>query len=135
MRKILIPGAVGIGMALLFLGWVFYSRQQSIEQYDRAVERKKQEAAERFRKAYGSDDIRIAGFTARPGAIHRGQETLLCYGVANAKVVTLDPPVEDVHPAMSYCFNVSPKQTTKYTLAAEDANGKRVTASLTVTVN
>jgi hypothetical protein len=112
---ILIPGAVGIAVAGLLVGWILYSRQQSAKEFDRVVERKNREAAERFRKAYGSDDVRIAGFTARPGTIRHGQETLLCYGVANAKVVKLDPPVESVHPAMTYCFNLSPARTTKYT--------------------
>ncbi len=40
-----------------------------------------------------------------------------------ARTLRLTPPVEQVWPALSRCFEVSPGETTGYTLTAEDANG------------
>ena len=55
-------------------------------------------------------------------------------GVVNAKEVRLDPPVEKVWPSMSRCFDVAPANTPHYTLTAEAADHKPVTASLDITV-
>ena len=49
----------------------------------------------------------------------------MCYGVANAKTVTLDPPVASVWPSATRCMQVKITKTTKFTLTAEDANGKK----------
>ena len=47
----------------------------------------------------------------------------MCYGVANAKTVSIDPPVEGVWPSVARCLNVSPRRTTVYTLTASDGAG------------
>ena len=52
------------------------------------------------------------------------------YDVDNAKTVTLNPPVAEVWPSHTRCFDVSPKNTTDYTLTIADRAGK--TASETV---
>jgi len=132
--KSLLPGLVALVVGCIFLGWTFYSRKQADLEFQKGVERREVEAARRFRAAYGSDDVRISGFIAKPSQIRRGEETLFCYGVLNAKVVRLDPPIDTVHPALSYCFNASPVKTTTFTLTAEDKDGKAVKQSVTVTV-
>ena len=134
MKRLLLLGAAGLVLGAIVLGWTFYSRHQSDLQFQKAQEQKQLEAGRRFRKAYGSDDVRIVGVVANPPQIQRGKQSLFCYGVMNAKVVRLDPPVEPVHPSPSYCFEISPANTTTYTLTAEDANGKSVSQTITITV-
>jgi len=127
-------GALALALGGSYLAWTFYGRRQADLQFEKRLDQKELEAGRRFRAAYGSDDVKISGFTVRPPVIRRGQETLFCYGVLNAKVVRLEPPIDSVHPALSYCFNASPTKTTTFTLTAEDGQGKAVQQSVTVTV-
>jgi len=127
-------GALALALGGSYLAWTFYGRKQADLQFEKRVEQKELEEGRRFRAAYGSDDVKISGFAVRPPVIRRGQETLFCYGVLNAKVVRLEPPIDSVHPALSYCFNASPMKTTTFTLTAEDGQGKAVQESVTVTV-
>ena len=78
--------------------------------------------------------VRITQFYAAKASIPRGEDVLICYGVENAAAVRIDPPVEQIRPALSRCFKVSPVQTTNYTLVAEDGNAKTTSQSITVTV-
>ena len=77
--------------------------------------------------------VRITQFYAEP-AIARGEKTSVCYGVANAKTVKIDPPVESLWPTVARCFPVSPVKDTTYTLTAQDAAGKSVSQSIEVRV-
>jgi len=76
----------------------------------------------------------ISQFYAQPATMPKGGKTLLCYGVDNTKVLSLEPPVEKVWPAMSRCFEIAPVQTTEYALTAENADGQKVSKSVTVQV-
>jgi hypothetical protein len=80
------------------------------------------------------DPVRITQFYAAKPAIPRGEDVLLCYGVENATAVRIVPPVEQIRPALSRCFTVSPVQTTNFTLIAEDGSAKTTSQSITVTV-
>ena len=126
--------ALAVTLGGSYLAWTFYGRKQADREFEKRVQQKELEAGRRFRAAYGSDDVKISGFVVRPAVIRRGQETLFCYGVLNAKVVRLEPPIDSVHPALSYCFDASPTKTTTFTLTAEDGQGKSVQQSVTVTV-
>ncbi len=117
-----------------YLFWTFNNRKEADAEFQKRADQKQTEAGRRFRAAYGDDAVKIVGFLIQPNEIQRGQEAKFCYGVLNAKVVRLDPPIDAVHPAMSYCFNASPKQTTTFTLTAEDAQGKSVEAKAVVRV-
>ena len=134
LRVFLWSGALALALGGSYLAWTFYGRKEADLQFEKRVEQKELEAGRRFRAAYGSDDVKISGFAVRPPVIRRGQETLFCYGVLNAKVVRLEPPIDSVHPALSYCFNASPTKTTTFTLTAEDGQGKSVQKKVTVTV-
>jgi hypothetical protein len=75
--------------------------------------------------------LRITQFYASPPRPHRGEKTLLCYGVENAAEVRLDPPVEKVWPSVSRCFEVSSEKAATYTLIA---SGAGASVSQTVSV-
>jgi hypothetical protein len=76
--------------------------------------------------------VKILQFYATDKTIPRGLTGKLCYSVENAKKVQLDPPSEDVWPALTRCFEISPKQTTKYTLTAIGEDGHIDTKSVDV---
>ena len=132
----LLYSSIVIGIALLYVGWIFFSRWQE----NRAIEQKTKE--ERAQKQLENDraavellggkELAIQMFYASPAAIHRGETTRLCYGVANAKTVKLEPQSNPVWPSHSRCVEVAPAKTTTYTLTIEDAAGH--TKSQTVDV-
>jgi hypothetical protein len=82
----------------------------------------------------GGRELGIQSFYGSPGVVKRGETAQLCYGVANAKTVTLEPQSEPVWPSYSRCVDVKPTKTTTYTLTAQDANGHSVTQSLEIKV-
>lgn len=67
---------------------------------------------------------KILNFYASPATMEKGSDVLLCYGVEGASWVKLDPPVEQLTPALSRCFQVKPEATTEYTLSVEGASQK-----------
>jgi hypothetical protein len=120
--------------ALVYVAFIFVSRRESNRAYDR---RRAEKAAERRRaedraviEQLGGSELAIRTLYVSPPTIHRGESAQLCYDVDNAKTVTLNPPVAEVWPSHTRCFDVSPKNTTDYTLTIADGAGK--TASETV---
>ena len=67
---------------------------------------------------------KILNFYASPPEIHKGEDALLCYGVEGTGWVKIDPPVEQLSPALSRCFQVKPDATTQYTLSVEGSSQK-----------
>ncbi|MEP7364522.1 MAG: hypothetical protein ABI972_14800 [Acidobacteriota bacterium] len=84
--------------------------------------------------AYAGNELKVLNFLASPGVIRRGQKTLLCYGVLNAKSVRIEPHVDDLKPSLSRCLEVRPQHTTEYKLEASGKGGKVVRASLVIEV-
>ncbi len=78
--------------------------------------------------------VRITQFYAASPAIGLGDKTKLCYGVENAKTLALTPPVEQVWPALTRCFDVAPSRTTSYMLTADDGQGKSVSETAKIEV-
>lgn len=76
--------------------------------------------------------MKITEFYARDAVVIEGGSTVLCYGVADAKAVRLDPLVDAISPSMSRCIEVRPKGETRYTLTAEGSDGQTVSQSITV---
>jgi hypothetical protein len=58
----------------------------------------------------------------------------LCYGVENARAVTISPPIDQLSPAFSRCLEIAPQHTTHYTLMAEGFDGTVAARSLTLPV-
>src|SRR5260370_37337695 len=84
-----------MGIALLVVGWILFSRwRENLSIERRTREERSQKQLENDRVAleqFGGKDLAIQSFYASPGAIHKGDSAQLCYGVANAKSVKLEP--------------------------------------------
>lgn len=82
--------------------------------------------------------LRLLHFYASPGAIYRGEEISLCYGVAQASSVRIESSpggaVPGVWPNFNRCVLLAPSRDTRYTLIAEDAAGAKRELSIEVTV-
>lgn len=126
-------------IAALLVVWTLFSRwreNRSIE--TRAKEEQAQKQREQDRatiEQMGGRELAIQNFYAIPAEVRRGQSVQLCYGVANAKTVTLEPQPNPVWPSYARCVEVSPTKTTTYTLTIADASGHTKSQSLTVSVH
>jgi hypothetical protein len=134
LRNPLIYTSILTVVVLIYLGLTFLSRrQQDRELLEKAKAKQRQQDSESV-ESMGGNRFEILNFYALPGRIHRGEESQLCYGVSNAKTVTIDPSVGGVWPSLGRCINISPKKDTTYTFTAQDAAGSTKTASLTLQV-
>jgi hypothetical protein len=129
-RKLLI--AI-LAPAVTWLACVFAYRAISTLRWTREHSRPAPETPEFARTYYGTD-LKILQFYSREGTVTEGDKTLLCYGVLNAKVVRLDPPVANIYPSLNRCVEAAPSRQTLYTLTAEGQDGRTVSAALTLGV-
>ena len=135
MRKVIAYTWIAVLVAVLYVGWVFYSRHERAAAAEAELQKRKQEEAQRvYQLIFGSGEIQFTTFVAEPGVLHRGESAELCYGVVNAVRVELTPPVEQAKPTYRHCVEIAPKNTTTYTIKATDAKGNSKSASLTVQV-
>jgi hypothetical protein len=134
----LLYSSIVVGAALFVMVWILYSRWQGnrlIEQRNREEASRKQSENDRLAlEQLGGKELAIQSFYASPGAIHKGESVQLCYGVANAKNVKLEPQPNAVWPSYARCVNVSPAKSTTYTLTISDASGNTKTQALEVVV-
>jgi hypothetical protein len=121
-------------IAIAYDGWIFYSRWSDARQAQKVEVQKQAQDARRTLELLGGDRLKILDFYATPGAIRRGQPASICYGVNAAESVRIEPPVEQLHPAISHCMEVSPLRDTNYKLIAQDHAGHTVSESLTIKV-
>ncbi len=122
----------------LAIGWILFSRWQENRSIEiRARQELTQKQLERDRatvQQMGGKELAIQNFYALPGVIHRGQSVQLCYGVANAKTVKLEPQPNPVWPSYARCVDITPAKTTTYTLTIADVAGNTKSQSLEVKV-
>ncbi len=127
-----------LAIAALVAGWILFSRWQENRVIEkRAKEERTQKQLEQDRIAleqFGGKELAIQNFYAVPGTIRRGETVQLCYGVANAKTVKLEPQSNPLWPSYSLCVDVTLTKTTTYTLTIADAAGNTRTQSLEVKV-
>ena len=121
-----------------YVVFILYTRYESARRYEEQI-KARQGAQRRADDAaaveqLGGSELAIRGFYVSPGVVHPGQSAQLCYDVANATQVALDPPVGSVWPSHSRCLNVAPKKTTTYTLTITGAAGKTASQSLELRV-
>jgi hypothetical protein len=123
---------------LLYVIWIFFSRwQENRELARRANEQRSEKQLADDRQTVeqmGGKDLAIQSFYASAGVVHRGETLQLCYGVANAKTVKLEPQDNPVWPSYNRCVEVAPKKDTTYTLTIVDAAGHTQTQSIDIKV-
>jgi hypothetical protein len=78
--------------------------------------------------------VQIIAFYASPNVIEPGQHISLCYGVAQAKTIKIEPPAGDAWPTFTRCLEVTPRKTTTYTLTAMGTTGKQIQQTTEVQV-
>jgi hypothetical protein len=134
----LLYSSAALVIVVLIVGWILVSRwleNRGIEK--RASEERTQKQQEQDRitlEQLGGKELAIQNFYASPGEIRRGGTVQLCYGVANAKTVKLEPQSNPVWPSYSRCVDVAPTKTTTYTLTIADAAGNTKTQTVEVKV-
>jgi len=123
---------------LIYVSYILYARYESNRQYlQKTEEHQAEQRREEDRLAIeqlGGSELAIRGLYVSPRLIHSGETAQLCYDVANAKTVTLDPPAGAVWPSHTRCLNLSPRKTTTYTLSIKDAAGNTVSQSVELLV-
>ena len=134
LRAILPWLGVVIAIALVYDGWIFYSRWNGAKEIERLRTEQEQVMARKTLKLVGGTQLKINEFYVSPAAIQKGSTANICYGVVGAKTLKLEPPVEEVWPALSHCLQVKPAKTMEYKLTAEDAAGHSATESFTLQV-
>jgi hypothetical protein len=138
LRNPLLYSSMVVGLVLLVVGWIMLSRwleNRRIEERARDEQSQKQhENDARAVEALGGKELAIQSFYAAPGLIKRGESVQLCYDVANATEVKLEPQSAPVWPSHARCVSVLPTKTTTYTLTINDGKGNTKTASLQVRV-
>ena len=137
-RKLWLYSSPILLIVVVYVSWIMLSRWQENKQLEeRAAEQARAHEkleAQQTVESLGGDRFDILSFYVSPGAIHRGDSAQLCYGVSNAKSVALDPPVAEMWPSASRCFDITPTKTTSYTLTATDAQGNKKTVALELKV-
>jgi hypothetical protein len=127
-----------LAIGVLVVGWILFSRwleNRNMETRDKQERTQKQQEQDRIAlDQLGGKELAIQNFYATPGVVRRGETVQLCYGVANAKTVKLEPQSNPVWPSYSRCVDVTPTKSTTYTLTIADAAGNTRTQSLEVKV-
>ena len=108
-----------------------YESQRQLEKRNAQQQAAQRREADRSSiELLGGSELAIRALYVALAIIHRGETAQLCYDVANAKAVTLDPPDGEVWPSHSRCLNLTPKKTTTYTLPIADISGKTASQSV-----
>ena len=128
-----------LAIAVLVVSWILFSRWQenrTIEKHAKEERTLKQQEQDRIAlEQLGGKELAIQNFYSTRGLVRRGETVQICYGVANAKTVTLEPQSNPVWPSYSRCVDVKPQKTTTYTLTIADASGNTKTQTLEVKVH
>jgi hypothetical protein len=118
----------------VYAGWTLHSRRTEntriVEEAEQQRARTDGEVIDRL----GGGKLKILMFYANPPIVAKGDRTLLCYGIAGAKNVRIEPNVEGIGPALSRCVEVFPKATTTYSLVASDGSGAEQKSMIEVRV-
>ena len=109
LRRFLPYTSLLVVIALAYTGWTLWSRRVDTGRIDRAARDEEARRAAAVVRMTGGSQLKILSFY--------GSRNLLCYGVANAKTVRIEPLAEDIKPALSRCLEVHPGKDTEYKLA------------------
>jgi hypothetical protein len=138
LKNPMVYSSIALAIVVLVVGWILVSRwmeNRGIERRAREERTLKQQEQDRITvEQLGGKELAIQNFYATPGLVRRGETVQICYGVANAKTVTLEPQSNPVWPSYARCVDVKPARTTTYTLTIADASGNIKTQTLEVKV-
>ncbi len=131
--------ALAVRLLVLILAfYLLYEGLPALREWRRARQSPPVKMPPEFEWVDKTKGLRILHFYASPGAVHRGEEISLCYGVAQAAKTHIEAEpggaLKGVWPSFNRCVIVSPKRDTTYTLVAEDEAGRRRELSLEVAV-
>lgn len=136
LRDLMLPLRIGILAGLLYVGWVFLHR--ALTPVRRPVQAGRQEQAARaaeFERIYGGTAVRIIHFYAPEASVTEGENSVICYGVVNARSVRMEPPLDGVAVSLNKCVAVTGERATRYTLIAEGNDGTTVSESFVLGVH
>jgi hypothetical protein len=133
-RKLLPYSTIAAALALIYMGWVFYSRAHQNSELQRQATEKSAEQSRKTYELYGSGHLKIMLFYAVPAVVPKGGSGQLCYSVSNAAKIEIDHGIGDTPPSLSRCIPIKPKESTTYTLTAADDKNNRATKTLDVLV-
>jgi len=138
-RSPLTYSSVLVVCVALYVVYILYFRREANLRYEEQTRKRQTEHRHeddlRALEQLGGSELAIRGLYVSPSAIRAGQTAGLCYDVANAKTVTLDPPVAEVWPSHSRCVTVSPRKTTVYKLSITGAAGEVVSETVELRVH
>lgn len=117
-------GWIPVLLVAVYSGWLLYSRHEQNRDVENAAKASRAQADRDVVQRLGGGQMKILTFYANPPVVKRGERALLCYGVASAKAVRIEPDAERITPSLSRCIEVRPAKETQYTLTAEDAQGR-----------
>jgi hypothetical protein len=134
-RRILPFTTVGVVLAAIYCGYVFYSRWSEGREVQEKARQQEIADARKTVEAYGNGMPKVMNFTISPSVVHRGDKVSICYGVSNSKTVTIEPkPDDSLWPSLARCVSASPRKDTTYTITAADEKGNSDTHSLMIRV-
>lgn len=133
----LVYTSLAILVVAIYIVWVLFSRHIANRNYEERIRTQQAEKQRQSDQAaieqLGGSELAIQMLYATP-QIHRGETAQICFGVANAKSVKLEPQDNPIWPSHSLCVDVKPKKTTTYTLTATGSDGKSVSQQVSVAV-
>jgi hypothetical protein len=118
-----------VAVAVAYVGWTFVSRALSEYRLRRYVDEEQTRRNAEFLRVYGGNSVKILQFYARDLKVTEGTNSVICYGVINARTVRMEPPTDFVTPSLNKCVEVTPTKETRYTLIAEGNDGQLVSES------
>src|ERR1051325_1722566 len=133
-RKLLPYSTIAAALALIYMGWVFYSRAHQNSELQRQATEKSAEQSRKTYELYGSGHLKIMRFYAVPAVVPKGGSGHLCYSVSNAAKIEIDHGIGDTPPSLSRCIPIKPIESTTYTLTAAYDKNNRATKTLDVLV-
>ena len=125
---------VAIVIVLTYLVWVVASRYLMNRSLDERASSRAARPSAQIPGIGAGSGVQILSFYVVPAAIMEGERAILCYGVANAKSVKIEPGIGPVSPSLNRCMNVAPEHETRYSLTAAGNDGRTVTASFVLPV-
>src|SRR5689334_420905 len=122
MRRIRTALLVAVAIAMANVGWTWLQRQTRTARMERTFQARR-DRGRSLAPLDSSTAVRITQFYATSAEITDAEHNTLCYGVENARSVRLEPPVENLTPALTRCLWIEPRQDTTYKLIAEGRDG------------